>query len=960
MNKYALDLKKYAEVARQAAAEGCVLLNNDNQTLPIRKGDRVAVFGRIAFDYYYCGLGSGGLVNTRYVVGIVDALKEVKESLGISLDENLIATYEAWIKENPFDHGSGWGKVPWSQQEMDLDDTLVEASKEADIALVIVGRTAGEDQDTKLEAGSYLLTDTEKSMIAKVTSQFERVAIILNVGNIIDMSWAKDINPPAIMYVWQGGQEGGHGVVDVLTGAVNPCGKLTDTIAHSIEDYPSTSNFGSLDENFYVEDIYVGYRYFETFAKNKVLYPFGYGLSYTTFAVEGSLVYQPFEEEKTDIVRRVIVDVKVKNTGGVPGKEVIQVYLQAPQGLLGKPSRSLVAFAKTKVLQPEEEETLHIHVPISYMASYDDSNVTGNKSSFILEAGDYSFYVGSDVRKANFSGNFVLENLVCVEALSEAYAPVQSFERMKPVKNTLLNSQANTQANSQSNSRLNTTEEYAVTFETVPTRTVSPKERLVSQRTKDIEYTGDKGFKLGDVYTGKVAMDTFIAQLCDEDLIHMFRGEGMCSPKVTPGTAAAFGGLTPSLRGFGIPAACCADGPSGIRMDCGTKAFSLANGTALGCTFNYELVEELFKFVGLELRKNKIDTLLGPGMNIHRNPLNGRNFEYISEDPIVTGKLSAAQVAGMSYAGVTGTVKHFTANNQEAGRRSSDSIISERALREIYLKGFEIAIKEGGAGSVMTTYGAVNGLWTAGSYDLCTVILRNQWGFDGVVMTDWWAEANIEGEKSTRQNKASMVAAQNDVYMCVTNSVLNPEKDNLEEALTSGDITRGDLQRNVANILSFIMRSPAMLWELELIDEEEIEALMVVEVDDVNAYELSYYSADPQTNNPIVVDGSKFNTHIGSSVVFGINLKKFGKYAIELNMKSDLGTLAQLPVTVYINNHYKGIVSIQGTEGKWITERLELGLVFGENNYIKLYFGASGLDIATVTILLLEEMKRPF
>ena len=229
----------------------------------------------------------------------------------------------------------------------------------------------------------------------------------------------------------------------------------------------------------------------------------------------------------------------------------------------------------------------------------------------------------------------------------------------------------------------------------------------------------------------------------------------MCSPKVTPGTAAAFGGITESLRNFGIPVACCADGPSGIRMDCGTNAFSLPNGTALGCTFNVDLVKKLYKMTGIELCRNKIDSLLGPGMNIHRNPLNGRNFEYVSEDPILTGKIGAAQVIGIQEAGSTATIKHVCANNQEASRRFVDSIVSERALREIYLKGFEIAVKEGKARSVMTTYNPVNGIWTAGSYDLCTTILRKEWGFDGIVMTDWWAEANTEGEKSTRENGAS-------------------------------------------------------------------------------------------------------------------------------------------------------------------------------------------------------------
>lgn len=223
-----LDFNKYAALARQAAAEGCVLLKNENEALPLRKGDKVAVFGRIAFHYYKSGLGSGGLVNTKYVVGILDALKEEKD---ITLDENLLGTYEKWIEKNPYDEGQGWGKVPWSQKEMELTDEIVESAKGADAAIVVVGRTAGEDQDNKNEAGSYLLTDTEKEMVEKVSKAFARTIVVLNVGNIIDMKWVKECNPAAVLYVWQGGQEGGNGVADVLMGRVNPCGKLTDTIA---------------------------------------------------------------------------------------------------------------------------------------------------------------------------------------------------------------------------------------------------------------------------------------------------------------------------------------------------------------------------------------------------------------------------------------------------------------------------------------------------------------------------------------------------------------------------------------------------------------------------------------------------------------------------------------------------------------------------------------------------------
>lgn len=936
MNKYALDLERYASIARTAAAEGCVLLRNENNTLPIRSGETVAVFGRIAFDYYKSGLGSGGLVNTRYTVGILDALKECEANNELTLDNDLLNVYQSWIADNPFDHGSGWGKVPWSQVEMPITSEMVDAAKAADLAIVIIGRTAGEDQDTKLEQGSYLLTETEEQLLEKVTDIFRRVAVVLNVGNIIDMSWVEKYKPSAVLYAWQGGQEGGHGVTDVLTGKVNPCGKLTDTIARHISDYPSSRDFGDLERNFYTEDIYVGYRYFETFDQTSVIYPFGFGLSYSKFSLQGSISGQDDHG--------ITFDITVKNIGEIEGKEVVQIYMQAPQGKLGKPIRILVGYDKTKCLHPGEEQRLTLTIPYALMASYDDSGATGNKSCFVLEEGEYHFFVGGDVRETSVSdesklGAVSVNKIRIVEQLNEAYAPVLSFERLRPNMNN---------------------DRFVIDKEAVPLRTISPEDRRLAERKEAIPYTGDLGYKLGDVFDQKVSMSDFIGQLSDEDMIHMFRGEGMCSPKVTAGTAAAFGGITPTLQAFGIPAACCADGPSGIRMDCGTKAFSLPNGTALGCTFNDRLVEDLFIMLGLELRKNKIDTLLGPGMNIHRNPLNGRNFEYISEDPLLTGKISAAQVKGMGHAGVTGTIKHFTANNQEAGRRSSDSVISERALREIYLKGFEIAIKEGGAGSVMTTYGAVNGIWTAGSYDLCTTILRKEWGFDGVVMTDWWAEANIEGSKSTRENKASMVIAQNDVYMCVSDSATNSMNDNVDDALASRIVTRYDLQRNTANILKFIMRSPVMLRELGRISEEELAAIEEKDEDGFSAEDICFYEPMDEAQELVELDGSILDTQSGLSHTYGLTLPKLGKYQLEVDMKSDLGPLAQLPLTVYLDNHYRFTISIQGTEGKWITEIRDFGFVFGPNHYLKLYFGANGLKIGTIRVRFTEAVASPF
>ena len=917
MNSYKLDLEKYAALARQAVAEGCVLLENEGQALPLRDGERVAVFGRMAFHYYKSGLGSGGLVNTRYVVGILDALKECE---GVHLDEKLMGIYEDWIKENPYDEGQGWGRVPWCQKEMDVTEEMLDCARRNDVSLVVIGRTAGEDQDNNAKAGSYCLTETEEDMIRRVCEVSERTVVVLNVGNTIDMSWVEKYRPQAVLYVWQGGQEGGNGVADVLTGKVCACGKLTDTIAADIKDYPSTENFEDPFKNYYKEDIYVGYRYFETFARDKVLYPFGYGLSYTTFEMKAEVLKNTGD--------KITVSATVANTGEVKGKEVVQVYVKVPQGKLGNPARKLIGFAKTKELEPGEQEEVCIVIPKYDMASYDDSGVTGHKSCYVLEEGTYEIFVGSDVRSAVSVGCYEEEFRV-IEELEEAYAPVEKFQRMKAV--------------------LLPDGTYQAVTEDVPVRTIDPQERRANEMPETYVYTGDKGYKLVDVLDKKVSMEEFVAQISEEDLIAMFRGEGMCSPKVTAGTAAAFGGVTDGLTALGIPVGCCSDGPSGIRMDCGTKAFSMPNGTSLGCTFNVELVGALYEMTGKELRLNKIDSLLGPGMNIHRNPLNGRNFEYISEDPILTGRICAAQVKAMAKSGIGSTIKHFCGNNQEVGRSTSDSVISERALREIYLKGFEIAVKEGGARSVMTTYGSVNGLWTAGSYDLCTTILRKEWGFDGIVMTDWWAKSNYKGHQAEVPVKAPMVAAQNDIYMVVSDAKSNPENDDVEEMLHAGKITLGELQRNAANILGFLLKSPSILLWTDRICEEELEAMSTKEDDDVDAGSLVNIESDPKTQE-IVIEGTMLHPAKGNADVLAVTNDFEGDFTMKFVLKSDLGELAQLPVSVFLDNIHKMTVSVQGTNGKWVEESRILNMGFGHNHYIKLYYGADNLEIEKIVL----------
>lgn len=912
-----LDWNKYLDTAAKMVSEGIVMLKNDNNALPLDTDKEVAVFGRIQFHYYKSGTGSGGMVNVTKVVNILDGLIDN----GVKVNEKLLDTYRKWDKENPFDLGEGWGGEPWSQKEMPLDEGLVkETAKSCETAIVIIGRTAGEEQDNRLEAGSYLLSDDEIAMLTVVREHFKKVVLLLNVGNIIDMTDINRIAPDAVLYVWQGGMTGGKGTADVLTGKVSPSGKLPDTIAYKASDYPSDANFGR-EENrdIYAEDIYVGYRYFETFAKEKVLYPFGFGLSYTAFEIK---------TEKAEITEGVVkLSVSVKNIGSYRGKEVIEVYCEAPQGRLGKAARVLCGFEKTRELVPQEEQVVEIAVDIAKLASYDDSGVTGNKSCYVLEAGEYKFYVGSDVRSAEYACSFEQGEDLVTERLTQALAPVESFERIKPVCEGGA---------------------FSIGREAVPVSEVDESARRLEKLPKEIAYTGDKGIKLWDVKNGKNTMDEFIAQLSDYDLSCIIRGEGMGSPRVTAGTASAFGGVSENLNGFGIPAGCCSDGPSGMRLDCGTKAFSLPNGTMIASSFNKELTSELFTFMGLEMAANKVDCLLGPGMNIHRHPLNGRNFEYFSEDPFLTGKMAAAELKGMDGAGVTGTIKHFCANNRETNRHFIDSVVSERALREIYLKGFEIAVKEGGASSVMTTYGRVNGLWTAGNFDLNTVILREEWGFKGFTMTDWWANINVRGKEPDKTDLAAMARAQNDVYMVCPDGEKND--DNTLAALENGGIEKCELQRNAANICGFLLHTNALKRAEGIGDTVKVINREDEEQEDDKP--VQFYKVD----RDITLDLSDVDTKKGTSYSFALDLSNFGIYRVIVTASSTQSELAQIPMTLFSMGTAVGTFTFNGTGGKAVSMEKETPM-FSRFTTFRIYFAQNGLDLHSIRFELTDKER---
>ena len=755
--------KNISELIRQSGAEGCVLLKND-AILPLAPNTAAAVFGVGQIFWFDMGYGSGGDVVRPYSVNLLDALEAGGK---IAIDRALSKQYRDWCYAHPVAPYE-WGTWPRRHQELPLDrDTAEKAAGRCQTAIIVIGRNEGESFDLTLEKGSYFLADDETALLEQVTAAFQKVIVILNIGNVIDLSWVERYPISVLLLAWQSGMESGNAVADILCGDRNPCGKLSDTIAKSYADYPSSLNFGDRDVTKYEEDIFVGYRYFLSFKPDRVLYPFGFGLSYTDFEIK-SLSFE-----------RLTATVKVTNTGNRPGKEVVQLYCSQPQGKLGKPAVTLCAFAKTDMLNPGQSQTLTLKTDEYLLSSYDDCGKTGHRFAYVLEEGEYRFLIGNSSQNLNPAGVMTLEETKVIARLAEACAPAEPMERMTPWGK-----------------------------EAVPTRTVDLKRRILGNLPPEIPYAGDKGYKLSDVKSGKITLDAFVAQLSDTELEALTRGEGaMDSSLGAEGNAGAFGGVIDSLREKGVPVAITTDGPSGLRLKAASSLTPCA--TALACTWNPGLVEELMLKISEEMTDKGSSVLLGPGINIHRNPLCGRNFEYYSEDPYLTGKMGAATVRGIQSKGVSACPKHFCCNNQERNRNMNDSRVSERALREIYLKGFEICIKESDPKNIMTSYNLLNGVWNHYNYELVTVILRGEWGYNNNVMTDWWLVPSESPEFPGLRTHAYRVRAQVAVFMPGNHEREDREYHSdgtlLETQGRPDGITRGEIQRSAKNVLEFLM-----------------------------------------------------------------------------------------------------------------------------------------------------------
>ncbi len=902
-----LDYKHYAQVARKAIGEGCVLLKNDNNTLPITDNMTVSVFGRVQINSYYCGTGSGGMVNAPYVVDVLDGIRAQRK-----VNEQLVQVYKQWIEVNPYDYGSGWAQEPWCQVEMPLTrDIVADAKAHSDIAVMVVGRSAGEDKDSAAVEGSYYLSSVEECNLQLLCSEFDKVVVMLNCGNIMDMSWVAKYNPSAVIYCWHGGCESGNGYADVLCGAVNPSGRLTDTVAVSLHANPTTAHFGGVESNTYQEDIFVGYRYFETFAKGDVLYPFGYGLSYTTFDMTSCAV------AVTDSGYNCTVT--VANTGSMAGKQVVQIYASCPQGKLGKASRVLVGFGKTPVIAVGDSGTIDIAVANRDMASYDECGATGHKACWVLEAGQYTLHAGFDVASALSVHSFDIDSTTVVSQCTTALTPHTDFDKLT----------ASIEGDN-----------VVATLTPVHTDNCHMKARIASDNIQ-VPPAKDNGYTFDQVLDGKVDVVDFVNQLTDTDLLHMARGEGMCSPKVTSGTAGCIGGVTDKLLECKLPIACCSDGPSGIRMDSGTVAFSMPNGTLIASTFNTDVASALYEQLALEMVENNIDTILGPGINIHRNPLCGRNFEYFSEDPLLTGRMAVAQLEALHRYGVTGTLKHFACNSQENNRRHIDAVVSERALREIYLRAFEIAVVEGGAFSIMTSYNPINGWQAASNYDLTTTVLRGDWGYNGLVMTDWWAGTNFNIGEYSETNIGAMIACQNDVFMVNGSAVANSNNDNGDQCIADGTITRYHLIRGAVNICNFLTRlncskGYSSASALQVINKPVATTHKQV---DMGVHTVCG-SAD--------IDVSRFVTDRDSASMYVLQVDSKGRYLATMQLSCSSASTAQVSMTVKANGTYMTTITVQG--GTTQTVQFYFDVYTNINTYLEFFFRQSGMVVHSLHV----------
>lgn len=809
----------HRRVAREAAADGFVLLQNRNNILPLDKDQQIALYGPGA-DYTIKGGTGSGDVNVRDMISIREGL----ENAGFNIAN------KDWLDEykSRYQHARlEWRTTIWNKLEGKEDNDALaffdayattpfiapvggEPKRDADTAIYILSRTSGEGADRDYRKGDYLISDEEEAFLEKLCEIYPHIILILNTGGLVDLRFID--NKPrieAILYIHQPGQEAGNAVADVLEGKVTPSGKLTDTWALKYEDYPSAMTFshmdGNVDEEIYQEGIYVGYRYFDTFGIS-TRYSFGFGLSYTTFTVKSNKL----KIQNSAAGKQIAMDVEVKNIGKrYAGKEVVQLYVSCPQSEEGKEYRRLVAYAKTKELCPGESAEIKLEFPLAALSSYDTE-----RAAYILEKGAYGLFLGDSLDRANLTGIITLDKEVTILQTEHICTPKKPIHELRPdaiamekrrqewIRNTAgglltLNLSGNDIA------------AETVIYDGGYENTSREVREFVNTLTVDqliLLATGDIGKGQGSAVVGSAGISI-------------------------PGSAAQ---TSDCAKEQGLADIVLADGPAGLRLNrqyemvngypkpqpmlmAMENGFLLKNmpepegevwhqyctaipsGTLLAQTWNTEIVSRCGRLVAEEMEEFEVSLWLAPGMNIHRNPLCGRNFEYYSEDPLVAGYTAAAMTEGVqSVKGCGTTIKHFACNNQEDNRMGTDSVISERALREIYLKGFEICVRKAQPMAIMTSYNKINGIHAANNYDICTKAARDEWGFRGLIMTDW--TTTMHGDGCTA---AGCMRAGNDVVMPGCQN----DHDNIRKELDDGTLQLKDLKRSTARLVNVIWHS---------------------------------------------------------------------------------------------------------------------------------------------------------
>ena len=825
-----------AQLSKEAAEEGMVLLENENQALPLAQGSKAALFGTGSYATIKGGTGSGDVYN-RYTISVYDALTSTYNISNMTWWSEYMTTFEqkkaqaAEEKKNNdyviYQKGSYGGADSFLAIDQALTQSDMDKAKAGGVttAFYTVSRVSGEGADRTIGKGDYELSEVEYNNIKLIAKNFDKCVVLLNVGGVVDTKFFNEIEGvDGLVLMSQAGMEGGNALADILTGKTTPSGKLTDTWAKNYSDYPAAATIGDNDgdnkQEDYKEGIYVGYRYFDTFNITPA-YEFGYGKSYTSFDVEPLTVAAD--------ENNVSVTVNVTNTGDTySGKEVVEVYFSAPDGSIEKPYQELAGFAKTDNLAPGESQELTVTYKTTEMSSYDEA-----KAAYVMEDGDYIVRVGDSSRNTKVAGVLTLDKDVVTEQLSNQLTLDKNWKDLSKTGKTPYSykgeaAQIKAAARIALPSAKIKTENNAskIDEKKVTTYLTADAAKDYKAAENEVVETVDAvpaNTKLIDVYDGKVSMESFVASLDDTQLANLANGiSGASTSGDTWGADAnsvtGAAGETSQLyfNSLGIPNTVEADGPAGIRVTAETTdkdgnavynyctAFPI--GTLLAQTWNTDLVNRVGKAIGEEMVEIGVTLWLAPGMNIHRDPLCGRNFEYYSEDPALTGYVGSAITAGVqSNKGVGVTIKHYITNNQETNRHAVNTSASERTLREIYLKGFEMVVKSAQPMAIMSSYNKVNGIYACENFDLLTSVPRGEWGFDGMVMTDWGA--------GNRAGVDTMMHAGNDLVMpgrtqdrmiaaLQGNPVGTTADPNLDKTLV-----RGDIQKCVSRVLTMIMRS---------------------------------------------------------------------------------------------------------------------------------------------------------